>query len=86
MPVHCKKCDNESFATLSALRKHQWSKHRDLYAKVGKSKNERRAKFKATILGRKNGSDQSAMELLADLKKQQDFIGEVIDLLEGMIK
>ena len=70
MPVHCKKCDNESFATVSALRKHQWSKHRDLYAKVGHP----------------NGTRKSAQDLLVDLKKQQDFIGEVIDLLEGMIK
>ena len=32
--THCKKCDGLEFHSISELRKHQWSAHREQYAKV----------------------------------------------------
>jgi hypothetical protein len=32
--LHCKKCPDEKFKTISDLRKHQWSFHRDAYANL----------------------------------------------------
>jgi hypothetical protein len=36
MRIHCKKCDGRAFSSISALRKHQWAEHREVFANTGK--------------------------------------------------
>lgn len=57
---NCRKCENTKFTTINDLRKHQWSEHRETFAKLiqagqkhnkkkGKWSKEQRARYKATM-------------------------------------
>lgn len=110
----CRKCDNVSFTTITDLRKHQWSTHREAFAKLmeaGKLANNKKlkgrrskgssrwskaqmAKYKSTMALRKqqevylNGTQNlmSAAQLLDKLKNQRNFMNDVVNLVEGIIK
>ena len=58
-PVHCKKCHNLTLPNISALRKHQWKKHPEIYAKMfqkhpkGSWTEARKAKFRKVLAAKK---------------------------------
>lgn len=74
--LHCNICkDKPEFQNVSELRSHQWSTHRDLYKNVGRALNA----------AKKNGH-VTAEDLLERLKQQRDFMNDIVDLVEGMLK
>lgn len=79
----CKLCGNDTeFASISDLRKHQWESHRDLYKNVsGRHLNAAKIAKKA-----KTNGHVTAEDLLERLKQQRDFMNDIVDLVEGMLK
>lgn len=102
---HCKKCNNKPFDTIHALRKHQWTEHRDSYKNMkgpGKWSVAQRKKFKISLAARKearkelvrlepiltNGfkKEMTAAQLLTKLIQQKQFMNDVVQLVEGLIR
>lgn len=88
--VHCKKCNNKPFESLSDLRVHQWKEHKEFYSRSGNKKakawtEEQRKKYKATMKARKNGHI-SVEQLLERLRKQRSFMDDVVSLVESIAR
>jgi hypothetical protein len=88
--ITCKQpqCDHKQFRTISALRKHQWKEHRDLYANVNMVK-AREVKAREVIRHPGQHLEKPKMtveELLVGLKRQQSFVNDVVALIEESMK
>lgn len=89
--VHCRLCVR-TFYSLTTLRRHQWSAHRDRYSNVGKVHPKKEVKLleapKDVIVRDIQQPvppvDMSVTELLRKLTAQQEFLHDVVSLIEGM--
>lgn len=83
MRVHCKACDGKSFNSVSRLRKHQWTDHREWYANTGR---HQALAVQEVARPTEIVQEMSAKSLLAQLRRQSEFMHDVVTLVEGLIK
>lgn len=89
MRVHCKKCER-AFNSISSLRKHQWDLHRESCLGVRsttRAMTVRQAKALAKLdeVPSNGRPPLLASEVLAELQRQQKFIGDMAGVIAGLI-
>lgn len=84
----CRKCEGSKFKTFSDLRKHQWARHREVFAKLDLQRTAIRKKSKRAALVPMvslNG-DMRVSDLLDELTVQQRFITDVVALVSSILE
>lgn len=92
--IKCRKCPGSKFKTVSALRTHQWAEHRKMFDKLKNStKTVKTARDALSVREFKQAppavplapnGDMRVSELLGELKGQQKFITDVVNLVEHL--
>lgn len=75
---NCKAC-RTAFRSISTLRKHQWSEHREFYANVT-AKGKSLVPVKST-----NNNNMAVVELLDKLTDQRNLLDNTIALIKGVM-